>query len=43
MNDLPHDETAEQSNGEDKYIAKLCISDRAFSTHRQAQVKKELD
>jgi hypothetical protein len=40
MNDLPRDETAEQSDGEDKYIAKFCTTDRAFSPKQQAQVKK---
>jgi hypothetical protein len=41
MNDLSRDETAEQSNGKDKNIAKLCITDRAFSMKRSAQVKKD--
>jgi hypothetical protein len=40
VNDLSRDETVEQSNGKDKNIAKLCITDRAFSMKRLAQVKK---
>jgi hypothetical protein len=40
MHDLPSDETVEQSDDEDKNIAKLCITDRAFSMKRPTQVKK---
>jgi hypothetical protein len=40
MNDLPRDETVEQSDVEDKNIAKLCITDRAFSTKQPTEVKK---
>jgi hypothetical protein len=40
MNDLSRDEMAEQSKDKDKNIAKLCITDRAFSMKRPTQVKK---
>jgi hypothetical protein len=43
MNDLPRDETVEQSDDENKNIAKLCITDRAFSMKRPTQVKKAPD